>query len=301
MLKSLIKTIVPAAWLSFWKRRAFWIFKYIVLPRSSFHKFVCNVCGRKTSFPRQDMMRETPSCVYCGSCVRFRSIIHALSTELFGESLAIQDFPDRQDLVGVGMSDWDGYANRLEKKLSYVNTYYHKTPLLDITAVDPSLSNLYDFIIATEVFEHISQPISRAFENVHRLLKPGGLFIFSVPYVEGETREHFPDLWKFAICKEKSSWVLLNETTDGRPQRFETLTFHGGPGTTVEMRLFGKSSLAQNFTDASFKGIRIHDEEVDTFGILWNNYIPENAPYRPLIYGLDTPPWTARRASEKSP
>jgi len=84
-------------------------------------------------------------------------------------------------LVGVGMSDWEGYANRLEKKLSYVNTYYHKAPLLDITAVDPSLSNLYDFIIATEVFEHISPPISRAFENVHRLLKPGGVFIFSVP------------------------------------------------------------------------------------------------------------------------
>jgi SAM-dependent methyltransferase len=215
--------------------------------------------------------------------------------ELFGKSLAIQDFPNRQDLIGVGMSDWQGYANRLAKKLNYVNTYYHKEPLLDITSVDPSLSNLYDFIIATEVFEHISQPISRAFENAYRLLKPGGVLIFSVPYVEGQTTEHFPELWKSGICKEKNSWVLLNETTDGRLQRYETLTFHGGPGTTVEMRLFGKTSLAKNFTDAGFVEIRVHEKEVDNFGILWNTYVPENAPYRPFIYGLDTPPWTARK------
>jgi SAM-dependent methyltransferase len=299
MLKSVAKAIIPTKWLSYWKRRAAWMFKQATQPRGSFQKFVCNICGKKTSFPRQEMMRETPSCVHCGSCVRFRSIIHALSMELFGTSLAIQDFPDRQDLVGVGMSDWDGYANRLAKKLGYANTYYHKEPLFDITSVDPSRSGLYDFIIATEVFEHISQPVSRAFENVLRLLKPGGVFIFSVPYTERETQEHFPDLWKFSVRKEASSWVLLNETADGRLQKYDNLTFHGGPGTTVEMRLFGKSPLTKNFTDAGFTDIRIHNEEVDPFGILWNTYIPEKAPYRPLIYGLDTPPWTARKARTK--
>lgn len=297
MLKSFAKAIVPGQWLSLWKRRTFWILKFLVLPKNSFHKFVCNICGRKTSFPRLEMMRETPSCVYCGSSVRFRSIIHTLSMELFGESLVIQDFPDRQDLVGVGMSDWDGYADRLGKKLNYANTYYHKEPLLDITDVDPSQSDLYDFIIATDVFEHISQPISRAFENVHRLLKPGGVFIFSVPYVEGETREHFPELWKFTLREEGRSWVLLNETTSGQFQRYDTLTFHGGPGTTLEMRLFGRTSLMKNFTDAKFAQIRIHDVKINKFGIVWNTYIPEDAPYRPLIYGLGTPPWTARKAT----
>jgi SAM-dependent methyltransferase len=240
-------------------------------------------------------MRETPSCIHCGSCVRFRGIIHSLSTELFGESLAIPNFPERRDLVGIGMSDWEGYAKRLEKKLGYVNTYYHKEPLLDISAVDLEQSNLYDFVIATEVFEHISQPISRAFKNVYRLLKPGGVFIFSVPYIEGSTQEHFPELHEFTIRKENNSWVLLNKTNDGRQQRYDTLTFHGGPGTTIEMRLFGKTSLAENFIEAGFERTRIHDEEVETFGILWNVYIPEDAPYRPLIYGLGTPPWTARK------
>jgi SAM-dependent methyltransferase len=215
--------------------------------------------------------------------------------EFFGESLVIEDFPNRRDLVGVGMSDWDGYANRLARKLGYANTYYHKEPFLDIANVDSSQSDLYDFIIATEVFEHISQPISRAFENVHRLLKPGGVFIFSVPYVEGETQEHFPELWKFAVRKERDSWVLMNETTGGELQRYDTLTFHGGPGTTLEMRLFGRTSLTKNFVETGFTEIHVHDEEVSNFGILWNTYIPEDAPYRPLIYGLGTPPWAARK------
>lgn len=295
MLKSFVKAIFPANWLSYWKRRTIWIVKHLTLPKGSFHRFTCNVCGNQTSYPRKEMMREVPSCIHCGSCVRFRSIIHTLSIELFGESLAIQDFPSRQDLVGVGMSDWDGYASRLEKKLGYVNTYYHKEPLLDITAVDPSLSNMYDFIIATEVFEHIAQPISRAFENVYRLLKPGGVFIFSVPYVEGTTEEHFPDLYKYAIRKEKTTWVLQNETVDGGLQRYEALTFHGGAGTTVEMRLFGKTSLLENFSNAGFTEICTNNREIEAFGIVWNTYIPEDAPYRPLIYGLDTPPLSARK------
>jgi SAM-dependent methyltransferase len=295
MLKSFVKSIFPALWLSWCKRRMDWLLKCLLFPRHSFLQFTCNICSETTRYPRKSMMREVPSCVHCGSCVRFRSIIHTLSVELFGESLAIKDFPERQDLIGIGMSDWDGYANRLPEKLGYTNTFYHREPLLDIASLDPLTSARYDFVIATEVFEHVSQPIPRAFENVHRLLKPGGVLIFSVPCAEGETREHFPELWRYTIGKENNSWVLVNETKDGRRQRYDKLTFHDGPGTTIEMRLFGKDSLSKNFTDAGFRQIRVHDEEVEAFGIVWNRYIPEEAPYRPLIYGLDAPTWSARR------
>ena len=295
MLKSLAKAIVPAGWLSYSKRGVGWLFQYLVSPRGSLLRFTCNICSRRASYPRKHLMREVWSCVHCGSCVRFRSIIHTLSVELFGESLAIKDFPERPDLIGVGMSDWDGYAKRLSEKLGYVNTYYHKEPLLDIASLDPSASARYDFIIATEVFEHVAQPISRAFENVHRLLKPGGVLIFSVPCVEGETREHFPELWRYTISEKNNLWVLVNETSDGRQQRYDELTFHGGPGTTLEMRLFGKDSLSKNFTDAGFRQICVHSEEVEAFGIVWTPYNANDAPYRPLIYGLDAPPWSARK------
>src|SRR4029077_11767976 len=78
------------------------------------------------------------------------------------------------------MTDWKAYADRLAEKFSYRNTYYYQQPRLDISAVEvPAhfLSN--DFVISSEVFEHVVPPVSRAFENVSKMLKPGGL-LFSL-------------------------------------------------------------------------------------------------------------------------
>jgi SAM-dependent methyltransferase len=229
--------------------------------------------------------------------VRLRSVIHALSSELFGTSLVISDFPSRPDLVGIGMTDWDGYAIPLTKKLSYTNTYYHQEPFLDITSADPSQYGRYDFVISSDVYEHISPPISKAFENARRLLKPNGVMIFSVPYVEGETKEHFPELHQFCLQKKEDGWVVLNQTSDGRSQEFSDLTFHGGPGTVLEMRLFGKDGLLRNFKEAGFVSAQPYNQDCLKYGIIWLPYIAEKAPYRPLIYGLDTPPWALRSGS----
>jgi len=241
------------------------------------------------------MGRESWSCWSCGSTVRWRSVISALSTELFGKSLIIEEFPYRSDLVGIGLSDWDGYANRLVKRLGYTNTFYHQAPLLDITTVEPVQHGQYDFIISSDVFEHICPPISKAFENAFKLLKPGGIVILTVPYLDGETREHFPEVRQFSVEREGKSWILLDKTSDGTNQKFSDLIFHGGPGTVLEFRVFGKESLLQDCNAAGFDSVRVHDETIEEFGIVWNPYIPENAPYRPLIYGLDTPPWVLRK------
>lgn len=277
--------------LGYYKRRLIWLAKWLKTPRAKVCRFRCNVCGRMTSFPVEELSREHWSCVYCGSNVRWRSVIHALSTELFGVSMAISDFPNRPDISGVGLSDWEGYATRLEKKLNYVNTFYHQGPFLDITSVDQSQSGLYNFIISTDVFEHICPPITRAFENARRLLKPGGIMVFTVPYVEGETREHFPETSRFTVQKKGSEWTLLSETNGGKTREYADITFHGGPGATVEFRLFGKEALLRDCRNAGFNPIRIHEEVVQEYGIRWIPYDAEKAPYRPLIYGLDTPPW----------
>lgn len=277
-----------------------WGWKYLKGPRGNFLHFRCNVCGRRTSFPGDQLKREHWSCYYCGSNVRWRSVIHALSTELFGTSLAIPDFPSRPDIVGIGLSDWDGYATRLAEKLAYTNTYYHQEPLLDITSVHPSQYGRYDFIIASDVLEHVSPPISRAFENARRLLRPHGVMILTVPYVEGETKEHFPELHQYSVQKRGNNFVVLNKTSDGRNQEFTEVTFHGGPGTVLEMRLFGKDALLRNIQDAGFGAVKRYEVEFPMYGITWIPYIAENAPYRPLIYGLDTPPWALSNVSSNS-
>jgi len=189
---------------------------------------------------------------------------------LFGTSMALDDFPTRLDLVGLDMSGAAVYANRLPTKLGYTNTFLHKQPYLDITSPNDTWSQKCDFVISSDVLEHVAPPVSVAFENVYKLLKPGGVFILTVPYrKEGATIEHFPNLHEYSLREEHGRRILLNRTKDGDLERFEQLVFHGGEGETLEMRVFSEQSLLEELRAAGFHDIRIHKEDVPTFGILW--------------------------------
>ena len=173
-----------------------------------------------------------------------RALIHVLSTELFGQSLAIPDFPLRPDLKGVGMSDWDGYARPLARTLGYQNTFYDIEPRLDIIRIMPSQEGSLDFVMSADVLEHVAPPVSVAFDNLKRLLKPGGVLVLSVPYsLNKETVEHFPELHDYRIVKKGANFILENTTRDGHKQVFKDLVLHGGAGVTVEMRVFAEASL----------------------------------------------------------
>ncbi len=231
----------------------------------------CNICGSLCETLASALGRETPSCPTCASTVRMRAIIHLLSMELFGKSLMLRDFPLNKEIKGIGMSDWEVYAAGLKKKLDYSNTFFHKEPRLDITSIDPSQDKTLDFIISTDVLEHVLPPVSEAFVNMRRLLKPGGVLIFSVPYIkEGKTIEHFPNLHKYEILKVKDEYVLKNITKDGKKETFKDLAFHGGPGSTLEVRLFSEPSLIQSLQEAGFKTVRVSREPHYEYGIIWN-------------------------------
>jgi len=137
--------------------------------------FRCNLCGTHNVVPRSRLGRETPSCSRCGSTVRFRAMAHLLTAALFGEGIALVDLPARKDIVGIGLSDAHAYAAPLAKKLGYTNTWFHTEPRLDIANVPPGIGARYDFLIASDVFEHVAPPVSRAFTNARRILKPGGV------------------------------------------------------------------------------------------------------------------------------
>lgn len=232
--------------------------------------FRCNVCGAACRVAPAALSRETRSCGACGSTVRTRTIVHLLTTELFGRSMTLPEVPRRMDLVGIGLSDSPGYAIPLAKKLGYANTYFHTEPRLDIADVPGDRAAEADFIIASDVFEHVAPPVARAFANARRLLKPPGVLIFSVPYsLAPDTVEHFPDLYDYRLIEVGGAWRLENRTSDGRLQVFTDLVFHGGPGTTLEMRLFSRTALEREFRTAGFARMRIADEPCPEHGIVW--------------------------------
>jgi SAM-dependent methyltransferase len=233
--------------------------------------FYCNICGKPSLTDVRCLDREAPTCQACSSNARVRAVIKVLSMELFQENLLLPDFPTRREIRGLGMTDWEGYAAKLAEKFDYQNTYYHKEPRLDVAAASIASEFMEnDFIISSDVFEHVAPPISRAFENVWRMLKPGAVFVLTVPYgTQRETVEHFPELNEFSIIEKEGSFVLRNKTRTGIVQEFSDLVFHGGPGATLEMRVFSETALVQHLKHAGFVSIKVHRAADLVHGIWW--------------------------------
>lgn len=74
-----------------------------------------------------------------------------------------------------------------ELKANYPDMPPHKVLAPDIVAngetLDPVADASQDFVIANHVIEHYQNPI-RFFENVHRVLKPGGILFLAIPNKE---------------------------------------------------------------------------------------------------------------------
>lgn len=230
--------------------------------------FICNVCGEEC--PRTDGPpgRETLGCENCISTVRLRGLIALMSRELFGTNLALPDFPELKELRGFGMSDPKGLAKQLVKKFDYTNTFYHQPPTIDITNPPETELGRYDFIISSEVMEHIPPPAVEGFRNLHRLLKPDGLLLLTVPYrIDCDPEEHFPNLHEYSLTKVGGKTVLVNRTREGKLETFENLCFHGGDGSTLEMRIYTEESLLQIIREAGFDEVRIAADEVPEFGV----------------------------------
>lgn len=237
--------------------------------------FTCNICDTWNTNDISRLTREEASCSGCGSTVRMRSIVQVLTTELFGKSLAVSEIsPPRPDICGIGMSCWDGYVSRLAHRIAYKNTFYHQEPKVDITNIDPTMAGTLDFIVSSDVFEHVEPPVNRAFENARRLLKPGGVFVFTVPYFHpGErgviTTENFPDLHEWTITENENGPHLRNVKKSGDIQYFHNLVYHGGPGTTIEMRRFSEWSVIEELKKAGFDEIEVYINPEPKHGIYW--------------------------------
>lgn len=253
-------------------------------------EFTCNICGTSNRCAAIDFGRELKSCSACGSNVRTRAIVHMISRELFGCALALPDFPVLKGVRGIGISDSHDYASRLETRFTYTNTHYHKEPSLDIARVPETEFGKYDFLIASEVLEHVAPPVETAFNNAFRLLKPNGLFFFTVPYtLSGQTAEHFPELNDYGIAQLSTGMVLVNRTRDGQLQTFDNLVFHGGAGSTLEIRQFTEGDLRRHFQQAGFRDLQVYGENYLPFGILhhetWS--LPMAARKQPFSLNLD--------------
>jgi SAM-dependent methyltransferase len=254
-------------------------------------EFTCNICGTANRRAASELGREVASCDRCGSSVRTRSLLYALSLELFGVSLALPDFPRVKSLRGIGMSDPSQYADGLAMKFDYRNTFSDREPRFDITHPAGEESGRYDFVISSEVLEHVPPPAEAAFANACRMLKETGVLLLTVPYsLERATREHYPELHEYGLAQVGDRVVLVNRARDGRLQVFDDLVFHFGWGEpSLEMREFTESGLRGVLAGAGFPEVRIYSEDYPPFGIVhaetWS--LPVAARRGRFAFGID--------------
>ena len=237
-------------------------------------RFQCNICSTWCTVSVDQLSREVPSCPRCDSTPRLRAMARSLAVATTGAARRLDELP--KTLRGIGLSDHPRMATFLSRHLDYQNTAFHQEPLLDITRPTPDRLSQYDFLLSSDVFEHVVPPVQLAFDGAFAVLKPGGWFVLSVPCMPTGTAvgttEHFPDLHEWTVERDESgARKLINVTTTGERQEFSNLVYHGGDGETLEMRLFEEQSLIRNLELAGFDQISVRDESDLSYGISWGN------------------------------
>lgn len=248
-------------------------------------QYGCNICGRANAIDLEAMEREARSCLGCGSTLRHRSVIAALSRKLFaGKSLALDEWHGVEGLRIKGVSDAELIARALGQKVSYTNTFFHQAPFLDICAPAPEHLASCDVLVCSDVLEHVPPPVERAFEGMRKVIRPGGFLLLTVPCTALEaTAEHYPSLHEYRIVERDGKSVLVNRTSEGKLEEFEDLVFHGGPGETLEMRHFAMKDLETQLSRAGFTTVEICAQPDFRHGVYWQR--PYDVPIVATVPG----------------
>lgn len=144
--------------------------------------FLCNICGASNCLPKSQLVSANGYCAACRCHGLQLAMMYAVASRFSPNEMTLARIGRRKEIRGLGICDGD-YALLLAKKFRYVNTYCDKAPRLDPSNVDWLRWNAgtFDFITCGDVLGLMKLPVDRAFENMHRLLKPGGVAFLPVP------------------------------------------------------------------------------------------------------------------------
>lgn len=215
-------------------------------------KFECNICGA-SGFPLFDFpdlqlrrdhhigyLRETLQCKACGATMRHRALatilLRSLSRRTARNFRLIRDV-DATALNDIRILDTDAFSpiSRLLKDLPgyFISSFRPDIPFN--TEIEPQHINVnlermgfpdcsFDIVLTSDVMEHV-RDIESAHSEVSRILKPGGQYIFTVPY-----------------DPSNSAHRILVDTSGDRDIFLVPPHYHGDPltGGILAYRVFGQ-------------------------------------------------------------
>ncbi len=192
---------------------------------------VCNICGTKCRFVRGDARssREAFACTGCRAVLRYRDQAALIVDEFArGRSIFLRNMVNQGMLSEIDIYEpamHGPFVNALKALPRYVRSYYwpdRPTGSVDADGVRcEDLTALtfpddsFDLVITSDVMEHIYD-IRSAFAEITRVLKPGGIHVFSIP-----------NDWPFPEHSEPRVEIVDGEERHLKPARYHT----AGDGT----------------------------------------------------------------------
>ena len=224
---------------------------------------ICTACGRPSYFrPYLDNHRELGTCVFCETCNRKRQICYlmrgALGLGYLGKITTAAD-------IFIAESS-GGLHGSLRHNPNYVSSEYFGDAYKSGDIVNGTLhvnllethfeDNRFDFVLTSDVMEHIPDPY-RAFKEIHRILKPGGAHFFTVPFYQ----THYLD--------EKRAEIL-----DGKVVHHMEPIYHLDPNNPNGILVYNIFSIEMllNLSRIGFR-TTMHKLYAPRYGIFGNNAI----------------------------
>lgn len=211
----------------------------------------CYVCGEKTRFLMGN--RTSLRAAYCGNCgaaLRCSDLVKCFLEELEIENGKLLDIVElKGQLCILNVSANGTLHTGLKKMDNYIITEYMpgiesgrtmwggigNRDLLCVDLQDiPFTDNSFDVVISEDVMEHI-EDYNKALDEIYRVLRPGGFYIFTIPLMEGK---------KTQSRKEKKNYFhgfgsqLYYVYTDFGDDMIEILDAHGFKSRVSKSHIF---------------------------------------------------------------
>lgn len=230
----------------------------------------CAVCCRPTLFILTDTpetIRNHAICVRCRSSSRNRHVALAIVRAFAARGIGrLADFARHPDLLVLNTSSDTAIARALGRTPNIICSEYFDGANPESRRDDVRNENLerlsfaddmFDLVVSEDVFEHVCDA-DRGFREVHRVLKPGGVHVFSIPFAFGSKTEELFD--------RRDAGIVLREPIEyhGDPLRgripcytrfgidlFDALSAIGFD-TRLELSLFAESRRFGTFDSFTF-------------------------------------------------
>lgn len=164
-------------------RKLFYAARHANYHRTGF----CNVCKRRTVFVCLGASdRWIRSCCWCRSTPKYRAIIHVLENttgetlQAFARNNRIYELTTTSPMFRLlrGNENYEASGYFSDRPFGIkLNDLYWNQDVQKLTFASES----FDAVISSETMEHVRLPW-QGFAEVHRVLKPAGIYIFTVPY-----------------------------------------------------------------------------------------------------------------------